>query len=261
MLCMHLRPFCPQQAKHPRMPRLPQTLLSHSSALPSGFTGAGDRVPLVTPFECQQQLQLSNQQWLKHALQQPLHMLDGSECTIFILGVCFWAPLQHVLVSQALQQLQPDEVLVEQPQTNSELLLPHPEWVQSVMDYDQCIEALEHGVQQAQPWQQWQQQLQSLTAELSSSSVPAAKVGKDIMDPYESFGYYSGLDFVKQPDSAVEVLQSCGFMPGREIATAAQYALSQGGCCDQVACTCSMQQQSDLLFCVTPASMQHISSA
>jgi hypothetical protein len=134
------------------------------------------------------------------------------------------------LVSQALQQLQPDEVFVEQPQTSSELLLPHPEWVQSVMDHEQCTKALEQAHLQGQQWQQWQQQLLSFTAELSSSSVPTAKVGKDIMDPYESFGYYSGLDFIKQPDSAVEVLQCCGFLPGREVATAAQYAQQHGEC-------------------------------
>lgn len=225
---MQMRSFRPQQAKRPQAPRHSHCFKVRATLESDYDTGTEGRWPLTAPLKCLQQLQLSNQQWLQHALQQPLSNLEGSGCTLYILGVCFWAPLQHELVSQALQQLQPDEVLVEQPQTNSELLLPHPEWVQYVIDFDQCIEAVQQAHQQGQQWQQWQQQLLSLRAELSSSSAPTAKVGKDIMDPYESFGYYSGLDFIKQPGNALEVLQSCGFLPGREVAAAAQYAQLHG---------------------------------
>jgi hypothetical protein len=179
-----------------------------------------------------QHLQRSNQHWLKDSLQKPLKLHDDGSCTIHVMGVCFWAPRQHELVLSALQQLQPDEVLIEQPQTNSDLLLPHPAWIQSVIDYEQCVQALVQLQQQQDPqqqWQQWQHQLIACTAELSSSSSPTAKVGKDIMDPFETFGYYAGLDFVKQGDSIAQVLQLCGFLPGQEMVTAAQYALNQGG--------------------------------
>jgi hypothetical protein len=126
------------------------------------------------------------------------------------------------LVEQALHKLQPDEVLVDQPQTTSELLLPQPQWVQSVLDHQQCLQP---GQQQGQ---QRQQHVQALAAELFSS-MPAAKVGKDIMDPFESFGYYSGLDYFKQPGSLAEVLQLCGYLPGQEVVAAGQYALAHGG--------------------------------
>jgi hypothetical protein len=189
--------------------------------------------PTAVGLEVVQHLQCSNQLWLKESLQKPLKVDGDGSCTIYVLGVCLWAPLQHELVLQALQQLQPDEVLIEQPQTNSELLLPHPAWIKTVIDYEQCVQALLQKQQQQQDpqqqWQQWQHQLVTLTAELSSSSSPTAKVGKDIMDPFETFGYYAGMDFVKQGDSVTQVLQLCGFLPGQEMVTAAQYALNQGG--------------------------------
>lgn len=185
----------------------------------------------TVPKELLRHLQQSNLQWLQQSIP-PLHLHEDNSCSVYVLGVCFWAPAQDQLVLEALQQLQPDEVLIEQPQTNSELLLPHPAWVQSVMDYEQCVEAVSQQLQQQtsqqQEWQQWQQQLHAFRAELASSRASDAKVGKDIVDPFESFGYYAGLDFVRQPDSIAEVLQLCGFLPGQELVAAAQYALTQG---------------------------------
>lgn len=176
----------------------------------------------AVPDSLATELRRSNQLWLQEALQAPLVPHDSADCVIYILGVACWGPLQHDLVEQALHHLRPDEVLVDQPQTTSELLLPHPQWIQSILDHQQCLHP---GQQQGQ---QWQQHVQSLAAELSSS-MPAAKVGKDIMDPFESFGYYSGLDYFKQPGSLAEVLQLCGYLPGQEVVAAAQYALAHGG--------------------------------
>lgn len=180
-----------------------------------------DALLAVTPH-----LRHSNQQWLQRCLDQPL--LYGSEDgvggvssspTVYLLGCCFYAPLQHELVAAALQQLQPDEVLIEQPPppSNTGLLLPHPQWVQAALDHAQC-------------WQQQdQQQLQAFESELAASAPnPPAKVGKDIMDPYETFGYYGGLEYGQRPAALARVLQRCGFLPGREVVTAVQHALQQG---------------------------------
>lgn len=196
--------------------------------------GASDRpaaldpaaVPHLQPF-----LQHANKQWLQESLNTPLRLQDDTDadkvCRVFVLGVCFWAPLQHELVAAALAALSPDEVLIEQPAASTSLLLPHPAWVQTVMDFEQCVSA---AGQVAQGQQQQQQQWQEFTAELRSSSTPTARVGKDILDPFESFGYYGGLDFVKQADGIADMLQLCGFLPGQEVVTAAQYALTQGRC-------------------------------
>lgn len=180
-----------------------------------------------------QQLQRCNQQWLQEALQTPLEPHDSSaSCEVYVLGVCFWAPAQHHLVLAALEQLQPDEVLVEQPAhtATSDLLLPHPQWIQTVLDHEQAGGwAGAGGTAAVEQGQQWQQQQQAFASELSSSSLPAAKVGRDIMDPYESFGYYAGLDYMKQPAAIATVLQLCGFLPGQEVVAAAKYALAHGG--------------------------------
>lgn len=175
----------------------------------------------------------SNKQWLAEALSNPLS-LEG--CSIFLVGVCLWAPHQQHLVAEAFTQVQPDEVLIEQPPAqSSELLLPHPEWIQTAMECEQLVQAASQQQQRQHP--HWQQQLAGFKAELARSSKPDAKVGRDLMDPFETFGYY---DLVKQPHCAADVLQLCGFLPGQEFVTAATQALQQGRAavlgCIAVAC-------------------------
>lgn len=52
-----------------------------------------------------------------------------------------------------------------------------------------------------------------------ADSATAARVGRDIVDPYEVFGFYPATDAVVSPQQATRVLQLFGYMPG-EIATA-----------------------------------------
>lgn len=53
-------------------------------------------------------------------------------------------------------------------------------------------------------------------------------MGRDLLDPCESFGYYAGLDFVCQPGGATDVQRLCGFVPGAELHAAAEHASSSG---------------------------------
>lgn len=47
-----------------------------------------------------------------------------------------------------------------------------------------------------------------------ADSATAARVGRDIVDPYEVFGFYPATDAVISPQQAIRVLQLFGYMPG-----------------------------------------------
>lgn len=200
--------ICPKASEHAQicLRRALRPVRQRAAA----FASAADA--LHDPSAVVQQLQRSNRSWLENVISNPLEY--NGFCTVYLVGVCFWSPLQQQLVTEALLELQPDAVLLEQPRELSTLMLPHPQWMQTVMD-----------------WQQWQKgtkQLDILLDELTSCQFPDARVGKDIVDPYETFGYYAGLDLFKQPQHVAQVLQLCGFMPGQELVMAAQHALVQG---------------------------------
>jgi hypothetical protein len=155
-----------------------------------------------------------------------------------LVGTCFFAPLQEQLVQAALQQVQPDYIAIEQPADATSapgqpgVLLTHPLWIQTLLDNEDALQpALRRGLAAAgtqlqQP--QLTQQLQQLEQQLLEIGHPAAKVGRDILDPWESFGFYGGLDLARTPSVLVPVLQRCGFLPGFELLAAATHALETG---------------------------------
>eukprot|EP00775_Hariotina_reticulata_P008961 gene8961-biopygen10820 len=153
-------------------------------------------------------------------------------------------PSEDQLVLSALQQLQADHILIEQPQgalsaSSGPLLLPYPAWIQAAIDYQDELSITKtitmQDMQQPQQQQQQQQQepqqmdwLLDLQQQVQSLPPPVAQVGRAITDPLETFGFYPGLDFTLQPLDCMTVMQHCGFFPGRELAVAAHHALTRG---------------------------------
>jgi hypothetical protein len=205
----------------------------------------------VVPEAVLTALERSNEAWLEHALANRLQFHCGhtsnsggsssaaatGDCHVVLLGVCFFAPLQQDPVARALEALpHAGHVLIEQPPPtapsgDSGVLLPYPAWLQAVVDSSAstptapttAAAAAGVGVNGALLQAQ-------LAAAAAADPVTAAaqRLGRDILDPTESFGYYGALDFVRSPGAISRVQQLCGFVPGAELAAAAQHALSQG---------------------------------
>jgi hypothetical protein len=220
-------------ARHanPRVRNHKQTVLA---ALPSSHpttvaSSSSNSTADVTPALLQ-----ANSQWLQHALDNKLVDAETG-CTVVVVGACFFAPLQEQLVQAALQQVQPDYIAIEQPADAASaaaqpgVLLTHPMWIQTLLDYEEELQpALRRGLAAVGSTQPQQLQLQQLEQQLLDIGHPHAKVGRDIMDPWESFGFYGALDLARAPAVLVPVLQRCGFLPGLELLAAATYVLETG---------------------------------
>jgi hypothetical protein len=112
------------------------------------------------------------------------------------------------------------------------VLLTHPIWIQTLLDYEEELQpALRRGLAAVGSTQLQQLQLQQLEQQLLDIGHPHVKVGRDIMDPWESFGFYGALDLARAPAVLVPVLQRCGFLPGLELLAAVTYALETGALC------------------------------
>lgn len=73
------------------------------------------------------------------------------------------------------------------------------------------------------------QALRSLIDALCDPTLKTkGRVGKDIMDPFESLGFYAGLELALQPPQVAAALQLFGFAPGSEYAAAVHWALECG---------------------------------
>ncbi|KAF8059980.1 hypothetical protein HT031_004918 [Scenedesmus sp. PABB004] len=161
-------------------------------------------------------LAAANRAWLAHGTASPL--LDAnSGARVVLVGVAPFAPLQQALVSEALA-LAPALVLLEQPPPPAHARAPHPAWVGAVLDH---LAAGGRGDDPAA--------LAALEAALASAGAPGARVGRDwLIDPWETHGFYAGLDLAARPAAAAAVLRAAGFLPGLEFVVAAQHAAAAG---------------------------------
>ncbi|KAL6762590.1 hypothetical protein V8C86DRAFT_2516394 [Haematococcus lacustris] len=81
--------------------------------------------------------------------------------------------------------------------------------------------------------------LAALIGELQAEGLAlCGSVGRDIFDPYEALGYYSGLELLLQPGHVAAALQLFGYAPGAELAAAAEHGLglTPGSCCRHLDC-------------------------
>ncbi|MEW5314516.1 MAG: hypothetical protein WDW38_006008 [Sanguina aurantia] len=58
-----------------------------------------------------------------------------------------------------------------------------------------------------------------------ANSATTARVGRDIIDPYEIFGFYPASDAVTSPHQATRVLELFGYLPGAESAACVAWAM------------------------------------
>jgi hypothetical protein len=254
-------PRCAGVRARPVDPRLITHKQTYFPALPSyrarTAASSNNNTADVTPALLQ-----ANRQWLQHALDNKLVDAETG-CTVVIVGACFFAPLQEQLVQAALQQVQPDYIALEQPADAASaaaqpgVLLSHPMWIQILLDYEEELQpALRRGLTAVGSMQPPQLQLQQLEQQLLDIGHPHAKVGRDIMDPWETLGFYGALDLARTPAVLVPALQQCGFLPGLELLAAVTHALETGTaalhCCHEhsagqtlqriaACCSCSAQ--------------------
>lgn len=64
-----------------------------------------------------------------------------------------------------------------------------------------------------------------LLASLAAASQPA-RVGRDVLDPFEIFGFYAALDLAKSSGHVADCLRRFGFLPGVEALAAVQKVMA-----------------------------------
>jgi hypothetical protein len=156
-------------------------------------------------------------QWLRADTSQALSYTSdtGATCRVTLLGVVPYACLQAELVAEVVQQTKPGLVLIDQPQGSaSDVFLPYPKWIQALLDQPDAPAADE------------------LRRQLQQAQIHA-RIGRDILDPFETFGFYTGTDFVTCAHHIPHVLSAMGYLPGQEDAAAVRAAQAGGA---QVEC-------------------------
>lgn len=184
----------------------------------------------------------SSKQWLKQAVSSSCTLTDDETgSTVHLVGVSLYAPHQQRLVAAAIDELEPTHILLEQPPDQSaNVVLPHPLWIQGVLDnQEDVIAATSDSYTPSQSQDGAAASLSASTVrsgllsalqqQLAAAGHPAAKVGRDIIDPFETFGYYPGLDLFVSPSSSAVTAELCGFLPGYELVVAAERASLEGG--------------------------------
>jgi hypothetical protein len=132
------------------------------------------------------------------------------------------------------------KILSAEPDALPGVLLPYPAWIQTLLDHAGWLNpaaATEDGssaaaaaasiaaaaaahsngqgssshvgdgqppMDAAKPLQQRQQQLYR---ELATLAVPDARIGRDILDPFEGLGYYAAVDYSRSP---THIAVACG---------------------------------------------------
>jgi hypothetical protein len=173
--------------------------------------------PCAPAAELLERTQAVSDEWLRSDTARPLSYTSdtGATCRVTLLGVVPYAPLQADFVAEVVRQSKPELVLIDQPQGSaSDVCLPHPKWIQVLLDQQDAAAPDE------------------LRRELQQAQIHA-KIGRDILDPFETFGFYTGTDFVKCAAHIPHVLSAMGYLPGQEYAAAVRAARDAGA---QVEC-------------------------
>lgn len=177
----------------------------HASRRYERTTGRGNRILLArslpvsiapVPASIMVMLEDSSEAWARECLAHPLTDPDTG-VQVHLLGSAHFAPRQHSRLVSIMQQLRPAALALEQPLVLSagkgSPILPHPPFIDAFMS------AWELDDLTAQPdalgpagsphsAADISRCLQDLEGELQSSSQSTARLGRDVLDPYECFG-------------------------------------------------------------------------
>lgn len=201
------------------------------------------------PVQLRDRLQEVTEAWSAHALQNPL-VENNLDCRIYLAGCVHYAPYQWQLVRNVIDKVKPDIVAIEQPPptSGSGALLLYPAWLQALLDnidfvtYDTLVPE-EPSAVATTGYRSSTADGDSSTAEASSSDSShaaavmlrslqhtlgrvqqPARVGKDLLDPFEVFGFYPGLDFQVSSPQVTRVFDAFDYLPGCEYVAAVQKA-------------------------------------
>ena len=178
-------------------------------ATPGAAAVPAEQAPACSlPSALRQRLDASSKSWLDRCISAPLEdELTGSR--IHVLGVTnFGAPTaREDDVEQVLDALRPSVLAIEQPFDAAAM---------SGMPYPAVLQQLKDLLASQPPRAAIAAQLSASLAQLDAP--PAARIGKDLFDPFETFGLFSGSDLVLSPQQLPAVAQLFGFVPGEEYA-------------------------------------------
>lgn len=219
------------------LPRRIQQLVHAPSA------SVGDQLQGLPP-SLAKQLTEATASWVEHCLQHPLEDLQ-TNTKVYVLGTAHFCPngLDEEILEEVFSVLRPNILAVELPfDTAARAGLPYPPFVQLLCEHlEQQHVSSSLGLSLQGPSMRdldappcdWSQLLNgspqnmAMVTELLRCAMEA-RVGRDMFDPFEAYGLYPGLDFVRAPGQALTALQLFGYLPGAEYAHAVSLANAQG---------------------------------
>ncbi|KAG2502227.1 hypothetical protein HYH03_000713 [Edaphochlamys debaryana] len=182
--------------------------------------------------------------WLRQAIKHPLRD-SATNSRVHLYGTVHYGPYGGVEGLEELQELvakvQPALLAIEQPfDLAAQAGMPQPELLSELLTVlerpDAAVLAGSDGTHEsdgrqdsaastgtssqgpaAQLPEAVEREAARLRALLPGLAVPA-RVGRDMLDPYEVLGMYGSVDYVTRPSQLAEALALFGFLPGLELA-------------------------------------------
>lgn len=177
---------------------------------------AGASAPCRLPAELQSRLDESSQSWLRHCVERPLvDRLTGSR--IHLLGTAAFAPPTSAAeLQRVLDVLRPSVLALEQPYDEAARDgMPYPDVIRLLRDWHlDAVQGNEDGTAATQLAGAAVQRLAAAVQALRAP--PQARIGRDLLDPFETFGLYGAADLVVRPQQLVHVAELFGFVPGED---------------------------------------------
>ncbi|GIL62299.1 hypothetical protein Vafri_16578 [Volvox africanus] len=207
------------------------------------------------PEAVQKILKTSHSSWFDRCLNAPL-VDPATNSRVHVYGTVHFAPFGGADgiadLQELLERIHPTVLAIEQPyDLGAQAGLPYPEVIHQLAGLfpndaplfagphiNSFVEDLESGIQQHQ--QQYgvaagvaaaaarkAEREAQLRALLPGLAHPA-RIGRDLLDPFEVLGMYGGCDYVTLPAQLLEALNLFGHLPGLEYAALVAAAQQHG---------------------------------
>jgi hypothetical protein len=144
------------------------------------------------PGPVARQLDAASASWAQHCMDNPL-VDPRSGVRVHLLGTAHFAPRQHTQLNQLMRRLAPAAVAIEQPLLvhappeapgGRSVLLPYPPFIDALLAHWDELQ-LDESPQGGTP--ENNRDTTDLRLDLQGCKT-SARVGRDVLDPYECFG-------------------------------------------------------------------------
>ncbi|GAX83148.1 hypothetical protein CEUSTIGMA_g10574.t1 [Chlamydomonas eustigma] len=169
----------------------------------------------------------STEAWAEMCMTSPL-IHDATGTNIHLYCSTHFAPNQAQMLYKVIKKLKPTVLVLEQPlvtpdpgssRPSNRSLRMYPAFLERLLEA-KSVPSTPFTADDEQGYALQQLSLGDVKKDLYVAGLPEARVGRDILDPYECLGFYGALDYVVSPQQIAVALEMFGFAPGSEYAHA-----------------------------------------